>query len=84
MATGVRRPSSTRRAFLLAGAFVLIALLPDGPAAFGVGPLLDHGVTLFTVYALSAIIALIMGFASFGVTRAEHEERLPDTAPLPQ
>jgi hypothetical protein len=41
-----------------------------GIAAFGVGPLLDHGVELSTVYGLTAVIAIGMGFASFGATRA--------------
>ena len=32
-----------------------------GIAAFGVGPLLDHGVELPTVYAFAAVIAAAMG-----------------------
>lgn len=118
--------------FLLAGAFVVIAVLPDGAtaagivvfgvaglgcsallpltigfgekelatvaaaaaggiiasyqfgyglAAFGVGPLLDHGVSLSTVYAFSAAIAVALGFASFGVTRGGAQE-VPDRARL--
>jgi fucose permease len=104
--------------FLLAGTFVLIALLPDdrpmlgiaafglaglgcsallpltisfgqeeltslaaaaasgviafyqlgyGIAAFGVGPLVDSGVELPTVYALAAVVAAAMGLVSFAV-----------------
>jgi fucose permease len=68
----------------VAGGVIAFYQLGYGIAAFGVGPLLDHGVTLPTVYGLSAIIAVIMGFASFGVTRAGREESLPDTAPLAQ
>jgi hypothetical protein len=52
-----------------------------GIAAFGVGPLLDHGVELSTVYGLTAVIAIGMGFASFGATRAGRGTReLRDTA----
>jgi hypothetical protein len=39
-------------------------------AAFGVGPILDSGVKLSTIYGVSAVIAVAMGVASFGVTRA--------------
>jgi hypothetical protein len=67
-----------------AGGVIAFYQLGYGIAAFGVGPLLDHGVTLPTVCGLSAIIAVIMGLASFGVTRAGREERLPDAAPLTQ
>jgi hypothetical protein len=38
-----------------------------GIAAFGVGPLLDAGVELPTVYALAAIVAVVMGVWSFVV-----------------
>ena len=38
-----------------------------GIAAFGVGPLLDAGVELSTVYALAAIVAVAMGAWSFVV-----------------
>jgi predicted MFS family arabinose efflux permease len=40
-----------------------------GIAAFGIGPLLDGGVTLPTIYAFSAVIAAFMGVWSFAVTR---------------
>jgi hypothetical protein len=40
-----------------------------GLAAFGVGPLLDHGVTLPTIYGVSAAIAVGLGLVSFGVSR---------------
>jgi len=103
--------------FVLAGAFVLIALLPDDPwlgvvafglaglgcsallpltisfgqeelaamsaavaggviacyqvgyglAAFGIGPLVDHGVGLSTIYGVAAIVALVLGATSFAV-----------------
>ena len=38
-----------------------------GIAAFGVGPLLDGGVELPTVYAFAAVVAAAMGLWSFVV-----------------
>jgi len=58
----------------LAGGVIAFYQLGYGLAAFGVGPLLDHGVSLPTVYAFSALVAVTMGFASFRVTRAGHRE----------
>jgi MFS family permease len=60
----------------MAGGVIAFYQLGYGIAAFGVGPLLDHGVELPTVYGVSALIAVAMGLASFGVTR------LPETARL--
>ena len=40
-----------------------------GLAAFGVGPLVDAGVGLPTVYAAAAFVALAMGLLSFVVDR---------------
>jgi predicted MFS family arabinose efflux permease len=54
----------------VAGGVIAFYQVGYGIAAFGVGPLLDHGVKLPTIYGLSAIIAVAMGIASFGVTRA--------------
>jgi MFS family permease len=56
-------------AAVAAGGVIASYQLGYGIAAFGVGPLLDHGVTLPAVYAASAAVALAMGLASFGVTR---------------
>ncbi len=39
----------------------------NGIPAFCVGPLLDQGVELSTVYALAAMVAAAMGFGSFAV-----------------
>jgi MFS family permease len=65
----------------MAGGVIAFYQLGYGIAAFGVGPLLDHGVKLPTVYAASAVVAVLMGFASFGVTRAGTGNRdLPDPA----
>ena len=38
-----------------------------GIAAFGVGPLVDSGVELSTVYGFAAVVAVVMGVGSFGV-----------------
>ena len=46
-----------------------------GIAAFGVGPLLDGGVTLPTIYAFSAVIAAFMGVWSFAVARRGRARR---------
>jgi fucose permease len=59
----------------LAGGVIAFYQLGYGIAAFGVGPLIDHGVQLPTVYGFSAIIAVAMGIASFGVTRARPGDR---------
>jgi MFS family permease len=51
----------------VAGGVIAFYQLGYGIAAFGVGPLLDHGVELSTVYALAAVIAAAMGIWSFVV-----------------
>jgi hypothetical protein len=53
----------------MAGGVIAFYQLGYGIAAFGVGPLLDGGVGLPTIYGLCAIIATTMGFVSFAVTR---------------
>jgi hypothetical protein len=71
-------------AFAIAGAVIASYQLGYGIAAFGVGPLLDHGVKLSTVYGFGAVVAVAMGLASFGVTRAVRREHvLGDAATLP-
>ncbi len=50
-----------------AGGVIAFYQLGYGIAAFGVGPLLDSGVELPTVYALAAAIAVAMGLWSFVV-----------------
>jgi fucose permease len=68
----------------LAGGVIAFYQLGYGVAAFGVGPLLDHGVKLPAVYGFSAIVAVAMGLASFGVTRAlRRETDLADAATMP-
>jgi predicted MFS family arabinose efflux permease len=54
----------------VAGGVIAFYQLGYGIAAFGVGPLLDGGVSLGSMYGVSAAIAVAMGIVSFGVTRA--------------
>jgi MFS family permease len=51
----------------VAGGVIAFYQLGYGIAAFGVGPLLDSGVELPTVYALAAVVAAVMGIWSFAV-----------------
>ena len=53
----------------MAGGVIAFYQLGYGLAAFGVGPLLDAGVGLPTVYGLASIVALVMGLMSFAVVR---------------
>jgi MFS family permease len=53
----------------VAGGVIACYQLGFGIAAFGIGPLLDHGVGLPTIYALAGVVALIMAATSFGVAR---------------
>jgi hypothetical protein len=53
----------------MAGGVIAFYQLGYGIAAFGVGPLLDGGVGLATIYGLAAVIATAMGLVSFAVTR---------------
>jgi len=51
----------------IAGGVIAFYQVGYGLAAFGVGPLLDHGVGLPTVYGLAAVVAVGMGLVSFAV-----------------
>jgi predicted MFS family arabinose efflux permease len=53
----------------VAGGVIAFYQLGYGLAAFGVGPLVDAGVGLPTVYAIAAVVALAMGMLSFVVAR---------------
>ena len=57
----------TTLAAAAAGGVIAFYQLGYGIAAFGVGPLVDSGVGLPTVYALAAIVASSMGLVSFVV-----------------
>jgi MFS family permease len=52
---------------IVAGGVIACYQLGYGIAAFGVGPLLDGGVTLPTIYAVAAAVAAAMGLWSFVV-----------------
>ncbi len=52
----------------MAGGVIAFYQVGYGLAAFGVGPLLDAGVGLPTIYGIAAIVAVGMGLMSFGVT----------------
>jgi MFS family permease len=60
-----------------AGGVIAFYQLGYGIAAFGVGPLLDGGIELSTIYAFAAVIAAVMGVLSFAVARG-----LPSPATL--
>jgi predicted MFS family arabinose efflux permease len=53
----------------VAGGVIACYQLGYGIAAFGIGPLLDQGVGLPTIYGVAAAIALVMAAASFSVAR---------------
>jgi predicted MFS family arabinose efflux permease len=57
----------------VAGGVIAFYQLGYGIAAFGVGPLLDGGVSLPTIYGASAVIAVALGLASFGVAKGTRE-----------
>jgi len=51
----------------VAGGVIASYQLGYGIAAFGIGPLVDAGVELTTIYAVAAGVALVMGATSFAV-----------------
>ena len=53
----------------IAGGVIAFYQLGYGIAAFGIGPLLDDGIGLSSVYSAGAVIAAAMGLLSFAVTR---------------
>jgi MFS family permease len=53
----------------MAGGVIAFYQLGYGIAAFGVGPLLDNGVKLSTIYGFAALTAVSMGLLSFVVAR---------------
>jgi MFS family permease len=67
---GFGQKELTAIAAAVAGGIIAFYQLGYGIAAFGVGPILDSGVKLSAIYGVSAVIAVAMGVASFGVTRA--------------
>jgi predicted MFS family arabinose efflux permease len=57
----------TTLAAAAAGGVIAFYQLGYGIADFGVGPLVDSGVGLPTVYGLAAVVAALMGVMSFAV-----------------
>ncbi len=53
----------------MAGGVIAFYQLGYGIAAFGVGPVLDNGVKLSTIYGATAGIAVALGILAFAVTR---------------
>jgi fucose permease len=53
----------------VAGGVIAAYQVGYGIAAFGTGPLLDHGVALPTLYGVAAVVAVAMGLLSFLVAR---------------
>ena len=53
----------------VAGGVIASYQLGYGIAAFGIGPLVDHGVGLPTIYAAAAVVAAALGGMSFVVAR---------------
>ena len=54
-----------------AGGVIAFYQLGYGIAAFGVGPVLDSGVELSTLYAVAAVVAVVMGLWSFVVAHRQ-------------
>lgn len=75
----------TAIAAAMAGGVIAFYQLGYGIAAFGVGPLLDGGVKLSSVYGASAVIAAAMGCLSFVVARSRGARALRalNTSPGP-
>ena len=60
----------------VAGGVIAFYQFGYGVAAFGIGPLVDHGVSLTTVYKVAALIAVVMGLWSFVVARGSTSSEL--------
>lgn len=56
----------------VAGGVIAFYQVGYGIAAFGVGPVLDHGVALPQIYQWAAVVAVLMGVLSFAVHRRSH------------
>jgi len=65
----------------VAGGVIAFYQLGYGIAAFGVGPLLDGGVELPTVYAFAALVAAAIGAWSFVVARRQPAPTSPEAVP---
>jgi MFS family permease len=61
----------SRMTTAVAGGVIAFYQVGYGIAAFGVGPLVDNGVDLSTIYGWTAFVAAAMAVLSFAVTRRE-------------
>jgi MFS family permease len=66
-----------------AGGIIAFYQVGYGIAAFGVGPLLDDGVHLSTIYAVSAGVAVGMGLLSFAVVGRRQPVRSDPSSTVP-
>jgi fucose permease len=57
----------------VAGGVIAFYQVGYGVAAFGVGPLVDHGVPLSDLYGWTAVAAAVMALLSFAITRARRD-----------
>ena len=77
------RPSSSSMSAAAAGGVIAFYQVGYGLAAFGVGPLLDHGVELPTIYRFAAVAAGAMGLISFVIAPSgARGHRCPSAAGL--
>jgi MFS family permease len=67
----------------MAGGVIAFYQLGYGVAAFGVGPLLDAGLTLPAVYGAAAVVALGMGALSFLVAHRRPSPQYLHPRPMP-
>ena len=58
---------------MVAGAIIAFYQLGYGIAAFGAGPLQSAGVSLSTIFGVTAVFALAMGGLSFVLARRHHQ-----------
>ena len=65
----------------VAGGVIAFYQLGYGIAAFGVGPLVERGVELSTIYGLAALVAAAMGAWSFVVARRQPAPTSPHAVP---
>jgi hypothetical protein len=64
-----------------AGAIIASYQLGYGIAAFGTGPLQSNGVSLPALFAMAAIVALVLGACSFAVTTTTVRARASTSPP---
>jgi MFS family permease len=65
----------------LAGGVIACYQVGYGIAAFGVGPLVDHGTSLSTLYSWTAAAAAGMALLSFAIARGQRPTTIPNLHP---